>query len=492
MHGVASEKLNTQTNKGLFWSAMDRGLTQGVNFIIQLVLARLLCPEDYGVLTILSVFINLSSTFVNNGLSNALIQKKKSDEVDMSTVFITQTVISIFFMIVLFFSAPFIADFYENQMFIPYLRVMSITLMIDTAYSMQFVKLRIGMEFKKAFFADLAAIVAQAFFGIGMAYFGYGVWSLIVSQLVYKGLRYLVLQFTVKWLPQITFSLTRLRELWSYSWKLFIGWLIGTLHQDLYSLLVGRYFSTETLGYYNRGRNLPATVSTIVSETVTNVMFPALSKVQDDREVFKMQTRNMMILSAYLVFPLVFGIAAVSESFVMVVLTEKWAPSISMMQLFCISYGLNMISSINMQSFSALGRSDLFLKLEVVKRTLSVALLILACIFLRNIYAVISIIVLMGLFSLTYNAFMNKKHLNYLFTEQFRDILPSVLASVLMFLIAQIPNLFFDSYVVRLILQIATGIVFYFSYSIIFKLEGFSLVKGFIFREKKKKFEFRG
>lgn len=480
-----SDVLNNQIKKGLFWSFLERGGTQIVNFVVQLVLARLLCPDDYGLLAILNVFITFSGTFVNNGLGNAVIQKKNSDETDMCTVFYVQLFIAILFVAVLFFIAPFVALYYENPDLSLCLRVMSVGLIIDALYAMQFVKLKISMQFNKLFIANACGIVAQSVVGISMASMDFGVWSLIISQLTQKTVIFIVTLISIHWFPKLKFSFSRLKQLFGFSWKLFVGWIIGTIHQDIYSLVVGKFYSTETLGYYNRGSNLPSTVTKMVTETVSNVMFPALSKIQSDAEGFKNATRKMMVMTAFIIWPVIAGIAAISENFVMVVLTDKWATSIPMMQIFAIAYGFNMISSTNMQAFNAIGRSDVFLKLEVIKRSVSIALLFVACLFF-NIYVVIAVNALMGLFSVVFNGFMNKKLLNYSFKEQISDIMPPMLVSAVMFLAAICINFIPGSYLVKLVLQIVVGVSVYFIISFIFKVKGIYLLKDFLHLKSKK------
>lgn len=480
------QSLNKQIGSGLVWNFLERGGMQIINFLVQLVLARLLTPEDYGILAILSVFISLSSTFVNNGLSNAVIQKKNSDSKDFNTVFYFQLAVSAFFVALLFLLAPWVSRYYENPDLTLYLRVMSLTLLIDALYAMQMAKLKITMQFKKRFFANVAGIFVQAAVGIGMALAGCGIWSLIASQLAQKLVLMLMLTALIRWFPRAEFSFARLGQLFGYSWKLFVGWLIGTIHQDIYAFIIGKYFSTATLGYYNRASNLPQTVTKTVNETVSNVMFPALSKLQDDAEAFKKNTRRMMSLTCFLIWPITAGIAAVSESFVMVILTEKWAASIPMMQLFALAYGFNVISTANMQPFNALGRSDIFMKLEMVKRSVSVALLLVAAIWIGNIFAVIGVIAIMGLFSVCYNAVVNCRLLGYTLREQLTDMAPPFVLSAVMFVAVYAISFLPLSYTAMLILQILLGVTLYFGLAAAFRLPAMKaavdLIKSFLKR----------
>ena len=474
--------LKKQVMSGMIWKFFERGSMQIVNFILQIVLARLLLPEDYGVITILNVFILFSTTLINNGLGNALIQKKNSDDKDFNTIFYLQLGVAVFLMAVLFFCAPLIAGFYNDENLTVYLRVMSVVLLLEALSSIQLTALRKALQFRKSFYANVIGVIVHGGVGIALAYMGFGCWALIISQIAMKLVVYITLLLLVRWHPKKMFSFERFKSLFSYSWKLTVGWLIGTLHQSLFSLVVGKFFSKDVLGYYNRGQNLPQTVTTTLNETISNVMFPALAKVQDDKTKMKNATRKMMALTAFLVFPVMVGIISISEPFVYVALTAKWAPCIPMMQLFCISFGINILSTTNMQSFNAIGRSDVFLKLEVIKRSLSLALLFVTSFI--SIYAVIIGLGFMGLFSLVYNTFPNRKLLGYTIKEQIADMGPSLLLALFMmgvlFLIDFVPV----SHLINLILKVVLGIVIYASLSIIFKFKTAMYIIGIIRKKK--------
>lgn len=457
----SKKTLNRKVADGLLWGILERGGMQGINFFIQLVLARLLCPDDYGVLAILNVFISLSTAFVNNGLGNALIQKKDSDELDFNSVFYVQLGLAVFFVIALFFAAPFVSAWYDNSFLTAYLRVMSLVLIVDAIYAIQNTALVRSLQFRKLFYANIMGVLVQGASGITAAYCGMGVWSLIISQLSQKLMVLLVLIATVRWKPKLMFSWKRVKELFRYSWKLFVGWIIGTIHQDIYALVVGKFFNITTLGYYNRGQSLPQTITKTVTDVASRVMFPALASIQDNGKAYRVYVKKMMMVMSFVIWPVCAGLAAVSHSLILLLLTEKWAPSIPMMQLFMISYGFNIMSTTNMQAFNAMGRSDIFLKMEAIKRSLSILLLISACLLFRNIYAAIIVVDIMGLFSFCYNVHMNKKLLDYKFWEQMTDMLPSMLISLAMFFATwQLERLGFSN-VITLVIQMVFGIMFY-------------------------------
>ena len=470
MNIKSDNSLSKKIVSGMIWRLLERGGMQIMQFVIQIVLARLLSPNDYGLLAIITVFISFSTTLINNGLGNAIIQRQDATEVEFNTVFYIQLGIATVCYIAIFLSAPFIAQYYGNDNLIVYLRVMSIILFIEALSSMQLTALRKRMEFKKSFFANVTGVFIQGVSGITFALLGLGIWSLILSQILMKIAILLVLLIMVKWTPRALFSFDSFKGLFSYSWKLTVAWMIGTLHQQIYSLVIGKCFSTEVLGYYNRGQNLPQTMTTTVNETISSVMFTALSKLQDNKQEFKNYTRLMMKLTAFAICPIMAGIAGVSENFVYVILTEKWAPSILMMQLFCISFGINILSTSNMQAFNAIGRSDVFMKLEIVKRGLSLVLLIIAAQF--NIYLVIIVLAAMGVFSLIYNSFPNRKLLGYTIKEQLVDVVPSLVISLIMYGAVIMVNILPAPRIILLVVQVFVGAVVYMTLSFVFNKEG--------------------
>ncbi len=453
------ETLTNRIAKGMVWRLLERGGIQLIQFLVQLLLARVLSPSDYGILAIVNVFIAFSNTLINNGLGNAIIQRTDSEDADYSTVFYVQIAIALICILVLIFGAPFIEHYYNVESLSLYVRAMSIILLLEALSSMQLTALRKNMMFDKSFITNVLSVFVQGVSGIGFALAGFGIWSLIISQILMKFTVLISLLFFVRWKPKAVFSFNRLKKLFSYSWKLTVAWMIGTLHQQLYSLVIGKFFSTETLGFYNRGQSLPNTMTTTINETVSSVMFPALATIQGDLKQLKKYTRKMMALTAFVVAPIMAGIAGISKNFVLLVLTEKWAPSILMMQLFCIPFGINILSTTNMQAFNAIGRSDVFLKLEVIKRTLSLILLIISAHY--SIYHVIIVLSLMGIFSLIYNTFPNQRILHYSIREQISDILPPIIIAIVMLKCVLMVNKLDLSYIVLLILQIVIGVIIY-------------------------------
>lgn len=465
------------TNKvisGMKWKAFERLFLQLVNAATPMVLARILMPDDFGIVAILTVFITIASTFVNNGITNSLIQKKDSDILDSSTVFYTQLVISIICYCVLFVLAPYISYYYQNQELTLMLRVMSLSLVIGSFGSIQITNMKKNMDFSKSFVINGVATIVYGVVGIGMAYSGYGVWSLVVAKLANSISLSLTSILVIRWKPIFAFSFTRLKSLFSYSWKLSVGWIIGTVHQDIYTLIIGKYFNTVTLGYYNRAGSFPHIITKTVTEVVDGVMFPALSKIQDDRRKLKEVTRNLLSVNSFVLFPVFLGLAAVSKNLVLLILTEKWLPSVPMMQIICITYSLNSLNNSNMQVFNSMGRSDIFMKFELIKRTVSVILLLIFAHI--SIFAVISVLLLMAISSNLMNAYQNNKLLGYKFSQIFSDVFPSFVMALIMAVVVWCIGLIKLPLMAILTIQVVCGVAVYGLLAVIFKTKASKLL----------------
>lgn len=431
--------MNSKITNGLLWRSLEGVGVQAAQFIIQLVLARILMPADFGVVAILNIFVNLANTLVQNGLSSAILQKKEPEEKDFYTVFWTENGIAIIMYAIIFVCSPWIAGYYNNPELTLYLRVFATTIIFSSIGSMQTTVLRYRMDFKSSFWANSIGIILQGIVGIGMALAGFGVWSLIISQIVYRLVLSAFLFRYARFVPKFIFSFARLKELFGFSWKLAAGWIIGTIYNDVLSLVIGKEYSEEVLGYYSRGNSIPNVINRVMTQITTSVMFPAISKIQDDDFQVKRDTRLMMAVSAALIFPALGALAGMAKPLVLIVLTEKWLPSVPIVQIFCIPMAINVVSNANMQTFNALGRSDIFLKIEFIKRALTIGLVI---IFAKiDFYLMLWSIASMGFISLFINLLYNIRLLGYSIKEQIFDLLPGVLVGLIVF---------FESFIISL------------------------------------------
>ena len=453
----------------LFWKLMERGGTQGIQFIVQIVLARILVPNDYGVIALIAIFITIANVFVQSGFNTALIQKKDANEADFSSVFYLSLLVASLLYLIFFFTAPLIASFYGESQLILILRVLSITLFFGAFNSIQNAVISKKMQFKKLFFSSLGAILVSGTVGIVSAYSGLGVWALVAQQLTNQFMITAILWFTVKWRPKLIFSLERVKRLFSYGWKLLVSSLIDTLYMNLRSLIIGKIYNPAMLGFYNRGEQFPQIIVTNIDGSIQSVMLPTLASEQDNRQRIKDIVRRSIVTSSFIVFPMMIGLAVIAEPLVKILLTDKWLPCVPFLQIFCVSYALWPIHTANLQAINALGRSDIFLKLEIIKNV--IGFIILGVSIPYGVYAIAIGMLISGILATFINSYPNLKLLNYSYKDQWKDITPSLILSLIMGAIIYNFKWFHMASWFTLIIQISLGGIIYFGMAKLFKLE---------------------
>lgn len=466
-----NNSLKTKVLTSLLWRFMERSGTQGIQFIVSIVLARLLLPKDYGIIGLISVFMAVASVFIQSGFGTALIQKSEVDDEDYSSVFYLSLSVSTVLYLVLFYTAPLIAGFYTEPILIPILRILSLMLPLGAINTIQNAVLSRGMKFKKSFFVSLGGVFASGTVGIVMAYCGYGIWSLVFSQLSGQVISTIILLLTIRWRPRLMFSFEKLTELFRFGSKLLYSGLLDTTFNNLYPLIIGKLFDPAMLGYYNRGQSFPSLIVNNIDGTISGVMFPALTSCQNDRILLKKVVRRMIVTSTFLILPMMFGLAAVARPLVLLLLTEKWLPCVPFLQLSCITYALWPLHTANLQAINAIGRSDVFLKLEIIKKTLLIAVIVIS--FPFGVYAMVSGSAVVSLISTFVNAWPNRILLKYTYKEQWLDIMPSFLLSIAMSGVVMATALLPFSIGLVLLLQIVIGGTFYFAVAYFFKFECF-------------------
>lgn len=454
--------LKKQAVSGMFWKFAENGLGQIVNFIISIVLARLLLPEDYGIIALVSVFVTLCDKLVISGLATSLIQKKDADNKDFSTIFYFSLGMSFVLYAVLYFLAPFIADFYsayDRELLISVIRVMGIQVIVTAVNSVQSAYVSNTMQFKRFFWSNLGGMMLSAAVGIIMALRGFGVWALVAQYLVKATGSMLVLWFTVKWRPSLEFSLKRFKALYSYGWKIFAASIIKVLYNDLRSLVIGKYYNAASLAYYNKGQSFPQIVEGCVGGAIDSVFFPTMSKVQDSKEKMLSILRRTIKVSTYFITPLLVGLAAVAEPLVVLLLTEKWLPCVFYLQIISISFVFAPIEIINLQAIKALGKSDIVLKLEIVKRVAGTILVFCAIPF--GVKAIAVSLLVSNILSAVINAYPTRKLLGYSYTRQFLDVVPPMIMSAIMFFAVSSVLMLNLQTLIMLVLQVVVGVIVY-------------------------------
>lgn len=468
---IQSDTSKTHVISSLLWKFLERAGTQGVQFVIQIVLARILCPEDYGILAVLTAFIALANVFVQSGFNTSLIQKKDADEADFSSVFWLSLFVSLLLYIILFFAAPFIARFYRNDILAPVLRVLSLTLFFGALNSVQSAMVSRTMQFRKFFFSSMGGALGSGIIGIILACNGFGVWALVFQQLANNLLISVILWITVKWRPRFVFSLKKVKGLFSFGWKILSSNLMAVFVQHIYNLFIGRFYSSSDLGIFTRGEQFPTLIATNLDGSIQSVMLPTLSSHNENVEDVKRLTRRFISTSCFCLFPCMFGMAAIAKNLVLILLTEKWLPCVPFLQLSCLYFAIWPIHTANLTAINAMGRSDLYLKLEIIKQ--SIGVFVLFATLKINLLAIVIGRVLFGFSAAFINAYPNKKLLNYSYFEQFSDIFPLLLISLVMAVGVYFLNFLHLPAIIVLLIQIVTGVLIYIFLSKLFRIEAF-------------------
>lgn len=468
--------MRSQIFSGLFWRFGERITAQLISLIISIVLARLLSPDDYGAVALVMIFITIADVFVSNGFGNALIQKRYTDNLDFSSVFFINIGISIVLYLFIFIFSPYIAEFYRLPVINPTLRVLGIRIIIAAINSVQQAYVSRHMLFKRFFWSTLFGTLISGIVGIVLAYKGFGVWSLVMQYLTNVCINTIILWFTVRWRPELCFSWRRAKELFRFGWKILFSSLIDTGYKQLRSLIIGKKYTSSDLAYYNQGDKYPSLIVVNINASISSVLFPALSKVQNDKGRVKQMTRRAIQVSSFLLWPLMIGFGVVAETLVTLLLTEKWLPCVPYIRILSFTYGLWPIHTANLQAINAMGRSDLYLKLEIIKKLIGFIAIILSM--QISPLAMAGSLIITDLMATVINAYPNKKLLNYSFTEQLKDMLPSFIIACIMG-VAIYPVQFLElQNILTLILQILIGGISYFVLSVVTKQQAYLYLFG--------------
>lgn len=478
---------STNVITNFFWRFLERCGAQGVTFIVSIVLARLLDPTVYGTVALVTIFTTIMQVFVDSGMGNALIQKKDADDLDFSSVFYFNMAMCSALYLIMFFAAPFIASFYRMPELTAIVRVLSFVVVISGVKNVQQAYVSRHLMFKRFFFSTLGGTIGAAVIGIAMAYLGFGVWALVAQMLFNAAVDTTILWITVKWRPKKMFSFQRLKSLFSYGWKLLASSLIDTVYNDLRQLIIGKKYSSGDLAYYNQGKKFPQLIVTNINTSIDSVLLPTMSKAQDDMAAVRSMTRRAIKTSTFLMMPAMIGLAVCAEPLVQLILTEKWLPCVLFLRIFCITYAFYPIHTANLNAIKAMGRSDLFLKLEIIKKTVGIiAILITMWI---SVQAMAYSFLVTTILNQIINSWPNKKLLNYSYLEQVKDMMPQILLSLGMGAAIYAVSFLHLSASLTLLIQIPLGVLVYWSGSRIFHVESYTyiieMVKNFKKRKKK-------
>ena len=460
------------------WRFFERFGAQMLNIVVGIILARKLGPGPSGQIAVVLAVINILKVFADSGMANALIQKKDPDDLDFSSVFFFNLIFSLLLYLGLFFAAPAIARFYHEDSYVTILRVLGILVVISGLYNVQLAYVSKTMQFKRFFFATLGGTVFSGALSIAMVYLGFGIWSLVALQLSNFAVNTLILWFTVNWRPKMMFSALRLRKLLSFGWKLLAASFLDTLYLQIYSLVIGRRYPKEELGQFDKGRNWPDQITTSINASLDSVLLPVLSAEQDNVHTLREMTRRAIKTSSFIMMPMMAGLAACATPLVRLLLKEQWLPCVPYMQIFCAIYAFYPLHTANLNAIKAMGRSDIFLKLEVVKKVVETSVLLIT---LR--YGVLAMALgqlFCDILAQLINAWPNKKLLNYPYWTQLKDLMPCLLLSLAMAGCVLAVQLLGLHDLLTLVIQILLGVVIYVLGAKLLKLDSFDYILNMV------------
>lgn len=462
---------STKVFSNFIWRFAERCGAQLVAFVVSIVLARILAPEMYGTIALVTVFINILQVFVDSGLASALIQKKDADNLDFSTVFFVNVFFCVILYAIAFLISPLIGRFYHNMSLVPIIRVLSITLLISGIKNVQQAYVSRNLLFRKFFFSTLGGTIAAAIVGIIMAIKGYGVWALVTQQVLNVTVDTIILWITVKWQPQFVFSFERLKGLFSYGWKILASGLLDTVYRNLQQLIIGKMYTSAELAFYNKADQLPNIIVVNINSSIDSVLLPVMSKKQEDKETIKNMTRRAIKTSTYIMAPIMLGLAFTASNVVILLLTEKWLACVPYLVILCITYMFWPLHTANLNAIKAMGKSDIYLKLEILKKILGFIVLLSTMWF--GVKIMVYGMLVNSVISQIINSWPNKKMLNYGYMEQFKDIFPNIVMAVVMgWGVSFVPTIF-GSVFVTLMVQVILGIIIYIGESVIFRNDSY-------------------
>lgn len=449
------EVLKKNTIASLVWKLFERGGRAIVELAVQVVMARMLAPDEFGALAIMLVFINVGNAIVQSGLNTALVQAKSIDDDDTSTVFWLSFGVSILLYGIIFFASPLIAEFYGMEYIVWPLRALSLILLITAFNSVQVALVQRELKLRKVFNATLVAVLISGAAGIGAAVVGAGLWALVLQQLLYQMINCFVLGSQIRWWPSLVFSRSKARKHFSFSWKLLASGLLEQGYQSLSDLIIGKQFSAASLGLVSQGKKYPQALGSMLDGAIQPVMLSAVSRVQSDVSKVKRLVRRALKTSTFLIVPSMTLFAVAAEPIVGLLLGEKWLPCVPFLQMYCFIYALFPIHTSNLQALNGMGRSDLFLKLELVKKTYGICLILFAAFVLKDVHLMVAMYMLSGVIATIVNAHPNKRVIGYSYGEQLRDIAPVFALSVLSGGLALLCGTFIANDPLRIIVDIA-------------------------------------
>lgn len=474
------EEIRSKALSGIIWKLAERFFAQFVSLSVSIVLARLLVPDDYSVVSIVAIFFIFCNVFISGGFNTALIQKKDADIIDYSSVLWMSLGISGIIYAVMFFVAPYLAQIYHKPLLIPVIRVMSLTFFVSAYKGVLCAYVSSNLLFKKFFWSTIGGTIISAVVGIIMAVCGFGPWALVAQQMTNAIIDTLILRLTTRLKLKLVISFKRLKGLFSYGSKIFLTSIIGAIYDEIKPLIVGIKFSAVDLAFYNKGKSFPQLINSSVSDSLSAVLFPVIAKFQDDKSQVLNVTRKFMRVSSYVLFPLLVGVFVISDNFVLFLLTEKWLPASPYIKIFCATYMFYLMQIGNLQAIRAIGRSDIILILEIVKKAINFIIIGIYVWLSDNAILLALSSVVCSLIAFIINAYPNRKLLSYGYVKQISDLLPNFVLSAMMGVVVYFAGMVPVVLILKLIIQIFAGILSYVFLSVVTKNSSFKYLLNMI------------
>lgn len=473
-----AESLKDKTVKGVSWSAIDNVTQMGVTFLVSIVLARLLSPDDYGLLGIIGIFTAVCNTIINAGFTTALIRKKDATDDDYNTVFIVNLGVSIFLYAVIYLCSPLIADFFNRSELVDLTRVASLSMIIGALALVQQTILTKRIDFKSQTIITLLASLCSGAIGIVLAFCGFGVWALVAQQLSMQAIRTVLLWIVNRWIPKMRFSVESFHELFGFGWKIMVSWVLDTIWKELYQLVVGKFYSSATLGQYTRSKHFAQMLSSNLTNVIQRVTYPVLSDMQDDKSRMVSAYRKIIKITMFVTAISMFSLGAVSEPLLYCLIGPKWHDAAVYLPLICINGALYPLHAINLNMLQVQGRSDLFLGIEIIKKIIAVGPLCIGA--LVGIMPMLYANLLAGIIAYFLNSYYSGKFLGYSSWMQIKDIAPSFGLATLIALSVYFLKYLPLTYWLILPLQILTGVVVFFVICWMMKNPEYQEIKGLL------------
>jgi len=466
------DNIKAKSTNAVIWSAVDKFSAQGIRFILGLIIARLLLPSDYGLIGMLAVFLALPNVFIQSGFGAALIQKKSADDTDFSTVFYFNIFVGIFMYFVLYITAPLIADFYDEPKLTLLTRVLGFTMIIESFAIVQRTILTKNLDFKIQTKISISSILPSGIIGVLFAFYGYGVWALVFQSLSRQFFLTVFFWIFNKWRPQVVFSTQSIKSLFSFGSKLLISGLLNAAFTRIQLIVIGKVYDAASLGFYTRAKQLQSFPVQSLSQIINRVSFPIFSKLQDDNKKLLNAYRKIAKMAVFVNFPVMVGLIIVSEPLINLILTEKWLPSVPYLRVMCIGGLLGPIHVLALSVITAKGDSGLFLKLDIVKKVMILTTILIT--YRWGVMAIVTGFTILSFFIFYLNFYFAGKKLNFSFRKQLRDLLPYLLISIVMGIFMIVAgNILSMSDIIKILIQLFTGIVIYVFMSRLFKVEAY-------------------